>query len=232
MKSIFGFFAGAVIGAGGLFGLRKVLKMLDLDSTEAAPVGSKEPVSPSLYVSPSRAEETPDTATTTASKSEVAADLEKAQEAFSELEGLISMVGEPAARHQEPIAAVESAPEAVTPRSETAEEAVPDKVEVKPASTSPTESKNTAKAAYSGSNGAKKPARASRPPRTDDFTLILDIGPIFNQKLHDAGITSFKALVRLTPAQIEEKTGIPAERIQRGQWIEQVQKILASEAKE
>lgn len=234
MKSIFGFLTGAAVGVGGLFGLRKVLNMMD--STEAAAPSSPtgRPVSYGVEDSPSKAEKHLDTSNTENRMHQVTADLEKTQETMSKLEELISMsmVGEPAERHQEPIAAIESAPEAVTPRSETAEEAVPEKVEVEPANTAPTQPKvavnfNTGE----GSNG-RKSSRTPRPSRTDDFTTILDIGPVFNQKLHEAGIKSFKALARLTPAQIEEKTGIPADRIENGKWLEQVQKILAGESKE
>ena len=234
MKIIFGFFTGAVVGAGSLFGLRKVLTMMD-SAEEVAPVSTtspKGPASPEVFTSSSKAAQARETSRPGNTMNDVSADLDKAQEPISKLEEQVSMVGEPAARHQEPIAATESAPEAVSPRSETTEDSVPEKVKVKPASTAPMQSKNGAKAPVSENNGARKPPRASRPARTDDFTDILDIGPVFNQKLHDAGIRSYKDLAKLTPAQIEEKTGIPAERIERGQWLEQVHKILASKTKD
>lgn len=234
MKSIFGFLTGAAVGAGSLFGLRKVLQMMGGPevAAPASPVSRPAPVVSSVEVTNPKVEIAPETSSTESATTRVSADLEKAQDALGKLEALMSMVGEPPARHQEPIAAVESAPEAITPRSENAEEAVPEKVEVIAATTTPTESKPAAKAAGAENNGAKKPSRTVRTSRTDDFTIILDIGPVFNQKLHDAGIKSFRDLVKLTPAQIEEKTGIPAERIEHGKWLEQVQKIVEGETKE
>jgi predicted flap endonuclease-1-like 5' DNA nuclease len=146
----------------------------------------------------------------------------------------VSLVGEPVARHEEPVAAAESAPDAVTPRSESAEPAVPEKVVVRPAKTASPKSKEAgaAKATSAAEKNGKGGKKTAKPSHTDDFTTILDIGPVFNQKLHEAGIKSFKDLARLTPAQIEEKTGIPAERIESGRWLEQVQQILAEKPKE
>ncbi len=235
MKTIFGFLTGAVVGAGGLFGLRKVLKMVDNTEVTASP-GAASPGgagSSGLHKSPLKTQEAPDTLMTPGATTRVSVDLEKAQEAENNPEELVSMVGEPVDRHQEPVAAVESDPEAVTPRSESAENAIPDNIVVKPANTSsPTRPKDSDKAASSEINAVKNPATTSRSPQGDDFRVIMDIGPVFNQKLRDAGIKSFSDLVKLTPAQIEEKTGIPAERIERGRWLEQVREIMASEARE
>ena len=67
------------------------------------------------------------------------------------------------------------------------------------------------------------------PPDTeqvDDFTPLNDIGPAFNQKLHAAGIKTIAALAALSPQEIEEKTGIPAERVERKKWREQAQAKL------
>jgi Ni,Fe-hydrogenase III small subunit/predicted flap endonuclease-1-like 5' DNA nuclease len=75
------------------------------------------------------------------------------------------------------------------------------------------------------------PVATVTPTRLDDFEIILDIGPVFNRKLHDAGINTFEELARLTPAQIEAKTGINAERVESGKWLEQTRQILADKAK-
>jgi predicted flap endonuclease-1-like 5' DNA nuclease len=67
------------------------------------------------------------------------------------------------------------------------------------------------------------------PPDTeqiDDFTPLNDIGPAFNQRLHAAGIKTFAALASLSPQEIEEKTGIPAERVERKKWREQAASML------
>jgi predicted flap endonuclease-1-like 5' DNA nuclease len=60
---------------------------------------------------------------------------------------------------------------------------------------------------------------------------VSDIGPVFNQKLHEAGINSFRDFVILTPAEVAAKTGIPVERIERGKWLEQVQKLITDNGK-
>jgi predicted flap endonuclease-1-like 5' DNA nuclease len=62
--------------------------------------------------------------------------------------------------------------------------------------------------------------------QVDDFTPLNDIGPAFNQKLHEAGIKTFAALASLSPEEIEEKTGISAERVERKKWREQAQAKL------
>lgn len=214
-NSIFGFLAGAVLGAGGLYGLKKVLSTFDKD---AAPVAATAPsVKPAPAATPSPA------------KPEAAAAPSIIKEApAASTDDQASLAGEPEGRHTEPVAATETDNEATSPRSETAEPAVPAEPEVVEAADSSPVNETSDNGATD--NGAKKSNRSSR-ARTDDFTVIVDIGPVFNQKLHDAGIKSFKALAKLTPAEIADKTGIPAERIEHGRWIEQVQELLAAEEK-
>jgi predicted flap endonuclease-1-like 5' DNA nuclease len=149
-------------------------------------------------------------------------------------EAPVSLVGESPARPEEPLAATENAPEPVTPSSESTATAGPEEVAVKPAKAALPKSKEAGAAtaipaAEKNGKGGKKTARSAR---TDDFTTILDIGPVFNRKLLEAGIKSFKDLASLTPAQIEEKTGIPAERVESGRWLEQVREILAEKPEE
>lgn len=104
------------------------------------------------------------------------------------------------------------------------EEEVPTKVEAE--TTIETESNESAP--------VELPTVQVTPPDTeqvDDFTPLNDIGPAFNQKLHAAGIKTFAALVALSPEEIEEKTGIPAERVERKKWREQAQaKLRGTEA--
>ncbi len=229
LKSVFGFLAGAVIGAGGLLGLRKALELID--KTDGPETTARTSI-PSSRVEPSPSK-TEKVASFTG-KNEDAAPVTKpvpeaSQTASKQSDGTTSLVGEPAARHKESKAVTQTDPEAATPRSETAEPAVPDKLEVKVvANTVTTQEKAATEAPESSPPKTSKPTAKARP---DDFTVIIDIGPVFNQKLHDAGIKSFKAFAKLTPAQIEEKTGIPAERIEYGQWLEQVQKLVAGEEK-
>lgn len=234
MKRVFGFLAGAAIGAGGFFGLRKVLRMMEpaevaAPSAPSAPASPSRPSAPAVEASVSKAQIEPGSFSAETASKQVGADLLKAQEAMSKLEEMVSMLGEPAARHQEPVAAAESAPEATTPRSETAEKAVPENVEVKPADTTPARPKKAADATTAEPKRSRKSAKPAAASKPDDFTVILDVGPVFNKKLLDAGITTFKQLAALTPQQIEERTGISAERIEYGKWLQQVNKILADQ---
>jgi predicted flap endonuclease-1-like 5' DNA nuclease len=61
----------------------------------------------------------------------------------------------------------------------------------------------------------------------DDFTIIIDIGPVFNRKLQDAGITSFTALSLLSAEEIAEKVGTNAARIERNKWREQAAQLAS-----
>jgi len=84
------------------------------------------------------------------------------------------------------------------------------------------------------------PQGASRTPETaavtpardsgdDDLTQIKGIGPKFAQTLKDHGITSYKKLASLTPAEIEEleeKLGFSG-RFERENWVEQARALLA-----
>ncbi len=64
----------------------------------------------------------------------------------------------------------------------------------------------------------------------DDFTIIIDIGPVFNRKLQDAGITSFTALSLLSAEEIAEKVGTNAARIERNKWREQAAHLAMGSA--
>jgi predicted flap endonuclease-1-like 5' DNA nuclease len=69
------------------------------------------------------------------------------------------------------------------------------------------------------------PAPAPTPAKEDDFLPIADIGPGFDKKLKDAGITNLAALAATTPEEIEAKTGIPANRVRQNKWIEQAAEL-------
>lgn len=63
----------------------------------------------------------------------------------------------------------------------------------------------------------------------DDLTQIKGIGPKFAQTLKDHGITSYKKLASLTPAEIEEleeKLGFSG-RFERENWVEQARALIA-----
>ena len=118
-----------------------------------------------------------------------------------------TIVGESEGRHEEPVAATNTDQSATTPRSEMTEPAILDDlpVEVPPDETKPMTSLNE--------------------EGETDFTVITDIGPVFNKKLHEAGIKTFGELATLSPQEIEEKTDIPASRVERGEWIKQAARL-------
>jgi predicted flap endonuclease-1-like 5' DNA nuclease len=228
LKGIFGFLTGAAVGAASLVGLRKALNILNGPESRLESPGNVNLSSPAPH-------EVKPVAPTTgvaydgaiASKEQpiLDASLSAGQTAAEP----VSLVGEPVERHLEPEAATQTEPEAATPRSEISEPPVPENPVVEPApQTTPVK---TRAAANGRSNGAKKSPKAAANSPSDDLTVITDIGPVFNQKLRAAGIKSFKALAQLTASQIEEKTGIPAERVERGQWIEQARKLATQAEK-
>lgn len=242
MKNVFSFLTGAVIGAGSLLGLKKALQALDKSEKPGGP-GKSQQESPAVPVKEVKKDSTPVEANQVATAPAAAPITLKASPSDEGLDAVVSLVGEPVERHKEPVAATESDPAATTPRSETAEPAILDEVTVKPAADSTPLPESTpdstplAKPAANSarnqprSNGSKKNSRNSAKPKTDDFTVVSDIGPVFNQKLHEAGINSFRDFVSLTPAEVAAKTGIPVERIERGKWLEQVQKLITDNGK-
>ncbi len=58
----------------------------------------------------------------------------------------------------------------------------------------------------------------------DDLKLVVGIGPVFEKRLKEVGIKTFRQLAELTEDEIEklaEKIGPFPERIQRENWVEQ-----------
>ena len=120
-----------------------------------------------------------------------------------------SFAGESPDRHLEPEAATHTEPETASPRADLTEAAVPENVEVEAPKSTPRR------------NGRKSTKSEAETAKEDDFTPIHDLGPIFNKKLHEAGIKTYADLAALTPQEIEAKTDISAARIERSQWIQQ-----------
>lgn len=60
-----------------------------------------------------------------------------------------------------------------------------------------------------------------------DFTRLKGIGPTFDQRLKEAGITSFAALAALTPDEISAIIGWPPERVVRDKVREQAAALAA-----
>jgi predicted flap endonuclease-1-like 5' DNA nuclease len=64
----------------------------------------------------------------------------------------------------------------------------------------------------------------SAPPETppaepDDLTEVNGIGPVFNRKLMEGGISTFAQLARATADRVIELTGVPESKAK--DWIEQ-----------
>ena len=95
---------------------------------------------------------------------------------------------------------------------------------------------------FVAAGGAKKksaqPKRASEtkaiaqtPISYDDLQLIAGVGPGLEQKLRDAGITSYSQIAALTPAEIAELEANVVKftgRITRDDWIGQAQQLMNS----
>jgi len=73
-------------------------------------------------------------------------------------------------------------------------------------------------------------AGAGMPPgQSADFTRLKGIGPTFDQRLKEAGITTFAALAGLTPEAISAIIGWPPERIVRDELREQATALAMRE---
>jgi len=71
-----------------------------------------------------------------------------------------------------------------------------------------------------------KAAAQPRKPGADDLTRIDGIGPVFAQRLNAAGIRTFAQLAALTPEQVADIIGWPAERVIRSQIIGQARALV------
>ena len=67
------------------------------------------------------------------------------------------------------------------------------------------------------------------PTQSADFTRLKGIGPAFDQRLKEAGITTFTLLAALTPEEVSAIIGWPPERVVRDELLEQAA-VLAAEA--
>lgn len=63
----------------------------------------------------------------------------------------------------------------------------------------------------------------------DDFTRIRGVGPAFDRRLKEAGITSFAALAAASPEALSAIIGWPPERIIRDELIEQAAQLATDE---
>lgn len=86
----------------------------------------------------------------------------------------------------------------------------------------------------------KKPAKKAAPAKTeaaaptegnDDLKKLSGVGPVLEQKLNEAGVTTFAQIAAWGPAEIEEfdeKLAFKG-RIEREGWIDQAKKLAAGE---
>ena len=68
------------------------------------------------------------------------------------------------------------------------------------------------------------------PATVDDFTTIAGIGPVFDQRLKDAGIRTFADLAARTPAEIAEIIKWSPERVERSEIIAQARRLAQGDA--
>jgi predicted flap endonuclease-1-like 5' DNA nuclease len=73
----------------------------------------------------------------------------------------------------------------------------------------------------------RQDAPAVGPPKgnPDDFTRIKGIGPMFAQRLHEAGIASFAALAEAGDDVLDRVTGGNLDRVQREDWRGQARQL-------
>ena len=99
------------------------------------------------------------------------------------------------------------------------------KAEPKKAEDKPAESKAEAK----GKAASKAEAAPAAGGEKDDLSLLSGVGPKIQQKLEEAGITTFRQIAELTPEQakeLDEKLKLGG-RIEREEWIEQAKELMA-----
>jgi predicted flap endonuclease-1-like 5' DNA nuclease len=70
------------------------------------------------------------------------------------------------------------------------------------------------------------PRAGAPPPRSDDLTDIVGIGPVFADRLTIAGILGFADLARAGAARAAEITGVPVTRAEG--WISQAEALASS----
>ena len=68
------------------------------------------------------------------------------------------------------------------------------------------------------------------PATVNDFTQIAGIGPVFDQRLKDAGIHTFADLASRTPAEIAEIIKWSPERVERSEIIAQARRLAQGDA--
>ncbi|HEX2916406.1 MAG TPA: helix-hairpin-helix domain-containing protein [Chloroflexia bacterium] len=217
MKRIFGFLSGVLTGAGITFVLQRWLESrIELSTkTTAEQKNISETPAPETALPKTSGSLVPEgRLTNQGTRYTIRRSNPKPEQASTDAkessgEDSPSIVGEPEGRHVEPVAATESSPAATSPRSELTEQAIPGSSEVKPVEKETTTS----------DEGGEE--------TTDDFTLLKDIGPATSKKLQEAGIASFEQLAALSTEELEKKTGISAERINRARWQEQAAELAS-----
>lgn len=206
MRRILAFLIGALLSAGLLYFLRRVLSSPDAAAVtpDSTPPATPVPQPTSPLVGEATSQGTKFTVRRTGPRPQPIITSSGDGSATPETVET-TLAGESEGRHTEPVAATETDKAATSPRSETAEPAVPEDILMM---------------ASVDANSVKGATETS-----DDFTVIEDIGPVFNDKLRSVGITTFAELAALSPEDIEAKTTISASRIERNKWIEQAAQL-------
>ena len=74
---------------------------------------------------------------------------------------------------------------------------------------------------------AESPASAAYAQEVDDLQQIAGIGPVYAQRLNDAGVTTFAALALQSPQRVLEITGARSEAAASA-WIDAAQQLAAT----
>ncbi len=223
MKRIFGFVAGLSLVTGLAYGLRRLLTSDAAPPSEPVQLADTPPSVRSSTPASSASDADSDTPTRTVTRYTVRRTGPRPQAPGSPEtpdEVAVSSNGQPPPAVEsteavkgfskngapaEPLSVTNSDQAAVSSRSEMTEPTILNDVPVK--------------------TPKSRSATRKTPVETADFTRIHDLGPVFNTKLHEAGIKTFAALAALTPEQIEEKTAIPAARVVRSDWLKQAAQL-------
>ncbi len=57
------------------------------------------------------------------------------------------------------------------------------------------------------------------PPPAEDLTVVKGIGPVYEARLHEAGVSSLRDLASRDPEDLATRLGVPAARVAK--WIEE-----------
>ncbi len=97
-----------------------------------------------------------------------------------------------------------------------------------PAKEAPVKKAAPEKPAAAKAEVKEKPAKAPEASGKDDLKKIKGLGPAYEKKLNEAGITTYAQIAAWTAddlAELEAKTGIKPAKVEKDGWIEQAKNL-------